>query len=37
VIQEAQKGYMLHGRVIRPACVIVGNGQTTEKNEPEPS
>lgn len=37
VIQEAQKGYVLHGRVIRPACVIVGNGQTLEKNEPEPS
>jgi molecular chaperone GrpE len=37
VIQEAQKGYMLHGRVIRPACVIVGNGQPLEKNEPEPS
>jgi molecular chaperone GrpE len=37
VIQEAQRGYMLHGRVIRPACVIVGNGQPLEKNEPEPS
>lgn len=37
VIQEAQKGYMLHGRVIRPSCVIVGNGQTLEKSEPEPS
>ncbi len=37
VIEEAQKGYTLHGRVIRPACVIVGNGQALEKNEPEPS
>jgi molecular chaperone GrpE len=26
VIEEAQKGYRLHGRVIRPAFVIVGNG-----------
>lgn len=37
VIQEAQRGYKLHGRVIRPAFVIVGNGQGFQKNEPEPS
>ncbi len=37
VIEEAQKGYTLRGRVIRPACVIVGNGQIQGKNEPEPS
>jgi molecular chaperone GrpE len=37
VIEEAQRGYRLHGRVIRPAFVIVGNGKQQEKNEPEPS
>jgi molecular chaperone GrpE len=37
VIEEAQRGYKLHGRVIRPASVIVGNGKQQEKNEPEPS
>ena len=37
VIEEAQKGYKLHGRVMRPAFVIVGNGQEHQKNEPEPS
>ena len=36
VIEEAQRGYRLHGRVIRPAFVIVGNGQGSRKNEPEP-
>jgi molecular chaperone GrpE len=35
VIEEAQKGYKLHGRVIRPAFVIVGNGHITERNKPE--
>jgi len=35
VIEEAQKGYRLHGRVIRPAFVIVGNGQRPERNETE--
>jgi molecular chaperone GrpE len=35
VIEEAQKGYRLHGRVIRPAFVIVGNGSHQEENEPE--
>ncbi len=28
VVQELQKGYMLHDRVIRPARVVVGNGET---------
>ena len=37
VIEVAQKGYKLHGRVIRPAFVIVGNGHGPAKNEPEPS
>jgi molecular chaperone GrpE len=37
VIEEAQRGYKLHGRVIRPVYVIVGNGKQQEKNEPEPS
>jgi molecular chaperone GrpE len=37
VIEEAQRGYKLHGRVIRPAFVIVGNGKQQERNEPEPS
>jgi molecular chaperone GrpE len=36
IIEEAQRGYKLHGRVIRPAFVIVGNGSPAEKNEPEP-
>jgi molecular chaperone GrpE len=28
IIQEIQKGYMLHDRVIRPSVVVVGNGET---------
>ena len=32
VMEELQKGYKLHDRVIRPAMVVVGNG---EKNEEE--
>jgi len=36
IIEEAQRGYKLHGRVIRPAFVIVGNGSPPEKNETEP-
>jgi molecular chaperone GrpE len=28
VIQEFVKGYTLHGKLLRPAKVIVGNGQT---------
>ena len=27
VVQELQKGYMLHDRVIRPSQVVVGNGE----------
>ena len=37
VVEDAQKGYRLHGRVIRPAFVIVGNGSLQEENEPEPN
>ena len=33
VIEELQKGYMLHDRVIRPAMVIVGNGEKEEEKE----
>jgi molecular chaperone GrpE len=33
VIEELQKGYMLHDRVIRPSMVIVGNGEEEEKEE----
>ena len=32
VIEELQKGYMLHDRVIRPTMVVVGNGEE-EKEE----
>jgi len=31
VIQELQKGYKLHDRVIRPAMVAVGNGEEKEE------
>lgn len=37
VLEEAQKGYTLHGRLIRPSFVIVGNGQSSEKRKAEPS
>ena len=33
VINELQKGYQLHDRVIRPSMVIVGNGEEEEKEE----
>ena len=33
VIQELQKGYMLHDRVIRPAMVVVGNGDAESDEE----
>lgn len=33
VIQELQKGYKLHNRVIRPARVMVGNGEEEIKEE----
>ena len=35
VIEEAQKGYKLHDRVIRPSIVVVGNGEADEKKEIE--
>jgi len=35
VIEELQKGYKLHDRVIRPAMVVVGNGEEEEKKEVE--
>ncbi len=33
VIEELQKGYKLHDRVIRPAMVVVGNGEEEEKKK----
>jgi len=33
VIEELQKGYKLYDRVIRPAQVVVGNGEEEEKEE----
>jgi len=33
VIEELQKGYKLHDRVIRPSIVVVGNGEEEEKKE----
>jgi molecular chaperone GrpE len=33
VIEELQKGYKLHDRVIRPALVVVGKGKEEEKKE----
>jgi molecular chaperone GrpE len=33
VIEELQKGYMLHDRVIRPAMIVVGNGEKEEEKE----
>ena len=36
VIAELQKGYKLHDRVIRPAMVVVGEGEAEEKKEIEP-
>ncbi len=35
VIEEVQKGYKLHDRVIRPSRVVVGGGETKEKKELE--
>ncbi len=32
VIEELQKGYRLHDRVIRPAMVVVGNEEEKEEN-----
>ncbi len=33
VIEELQKGYQLHDRVIRPTMVVVGKGEEEEKKE----
>ena len=33
IIEELQKGYQLHDRVIRPTMVVVGNGEAAEKEE----
>ncbi len=33
VIEEVQKGYKLHDRVIRPSRVVVGNGEVEEEKE----
>jgi len=33
VIEEVQKGYKLHDRVLRPSMVVVGNGEKEEKKE----
>ncbi len=33
VIEELQKGYRLHDRVIRPTMVVVGNGEEGERKE----
>ena len=33
VVEEVQKGYQLHDRVIRPAKVIVGSGEEEKKEE----
>ncbi|MFC1957250.1 nucleotide exchange factor GrpE [Chloroflexota bacterium] len=33
VIQELQKGYKLHDRVIRPTMVVVGEGETKDETE----
>ena len=35
VIEELQKGYKLHDRVIRPAMVVVGNGEEKEETKEE--
>jgi molecular chaperone GrpE len=33
VLEEVQKGYRLHDRILRPAMVVVGNGEGTEERE----
>ena len=33
VVEELQKGYKLHDRIIRPVMVVVGNGEEEEKKE----
>jgi molecular chaperone GrpE len=34
VIEELQKGYMIHDRLLRPSKVVVGNGEEDTKEEP---
>ena len=33
VVEVLQKGYMMHDRLLRPARVVVGNGEEVEKKE----
>ncbi|MDD5127318.1 MAG: nucleotide exchange factor GrpE [Dehalococcoidales bacterium] len=33
VIDELRKGYLLHGKLLRPSAVIVGSGEAPEKEE----
>ena len=33
VIEEVERGYTLHDRVIRPSKVVVGNGEEEGKEE----
>ncbi|MFC1981393.1 nucleotide exchange factor GrpE [Chloroflexota bacterium] len=33
VIEELQKGYKLHDKILRPPMVVVGNGEEEEKEE----
>jgi len=33
IVEELQKGYKLHDRVIRPSMVVVGNGEEEKKEE----
>jgi molecular chaperone GrpE len=33
VIEEFQKGYMMHDKLLRPARVVVGNGEEEIKEE----
>jgi molecular chaperone GrpE len=35
VIEEYQKGYTLHDKLLRPARVVVGNGEEDELQEPD--
>jgi len=35
VIEEIQKGYKLHDRVIRPSRVVVGSGEADEEGGEE--
>lgn len=37
VIDEVHKGYRFHDRVIRPSQVVVGNGQSENKEEKSPA